>query len=83
MSGNSSNQTPMAVDARGQLLAAQDFFTTRQRVMIVDLPTRGVRTLYGQLGDWLAWVSIALAAVLTVSAAVHRPAAVHEGLSRI
>ena len=53
--------TSMAVDYRGQLLASQDFFTTPSRILIADLPTRGVATLYGRLGDWFAWLSIVLA----------------------
>ena len=54
--------TSMAVDYRGHLLASQDFFTTPARILIVDLPTRGVSTLYGRLGDWFAWLTIVLAA---------------------
>ena len=61
--------TSMAVDYRGHLLASQDFFTTPARILIVDLPTRGVSTLYGRLGDWFAWLCIITAlASLLVSA---------------
>ena len=52
--------TSMAADARGQVLAVQDFFTTAERIMFADLPTRGVSTPYGLLGDWFAWLSILL-----------------------
>ncbi len=62
--------TSMAVDYRGHLLAAQDFFTTPARVMVVDLPTRGVTTLYGRLGDWFAWLCIALGVGSLVSMVV-------------
>lgn len=52
--------TSMAVDHRGHVLASQDFFTTESRLMFADLPTRGTRTLYGQVGDWFPWLSILL-----------------------
>jgi apolipoprotein N-acyltransferase len=45
----------MAVDYRGRVLAYQDFFITPDRVMIADVPTRGVGTVYGLFGDWFAY----------------------------
>ena len=61
--------TSMAVDYRGHLLASQDFFTTPNRVLVVDLPTRGISTPYARLGDWFAWLCIITAfASLLVSA---------------
>jgi apolipoprotein N-acyltransferase len=62
--------TSMAVDYRGHLLASQDFFTTHTRILTADLPTQGVATLYGSLGDWFAWLSILLAVGSALSAAV-------------
>lgn len=53
--------TSMAVDAHGNVLAYQDFFTTADRVMIADLPTQGVQTVYGALGDWFAYAAVLLA----------------------
>lgn len=68
--------TSMAVDTRGHVLASQDFFTAESRLMFADLPTRGTRTLYGQMGDWFAWLniltSIGLLGVATRRAAVVR-----------
>ncbi|HWG83897.1 MAG TPA: nitrilase-related carbon-nitrogen hydrolase [Deinococcales bacterium] len=62
----------LAADYRGNILAYQDHFTTESRVMTADVPTRGVSTLYGRLGDWLAWLCLALTAVTVTAAA--RPA---------
>jgi apolipoprotein N-acyltransferase len=42
------------------VLARQDFFMTRDRLMLADVPIRGSRTLYARFGDWFAWTSIAL-----------------------
>jgi apolipoprotein N-acyltransferase len=64
--------TSMAADPRGTVLARQDYFTTEDRLMLVDVPTQGNRTLYRYLGDWFAWTAIALFVLLTVSAAVGR-----------
>ena len=57
--------TSMAADARGTVVARQDYFTTADRLMLADVPIQGTRTLYGYLGDWFAWASIALFIVLT------------------
>lgn len=65
----------MAVDWTGRVLARQDFFTTPDRLMIADVPTRGVRTLYGLVGDAFAWLACALAAALVILAYALRPAA--------
>jgi apolipoprotein N-acyltransferase len=61
--------TSMAVDYEGNMLAYQDFFRTPERVMFSDVPTRGVRTLYGLLGDWFAYLCI-LASVAMLAAAL-------------
>ncbi len=52
--------TSIAVDARGQVVAWQDFFNTKERLLFADLPTQGTRTIYGLLGDWLVWISLML-----------------------
>jgi apolipoprotein N-acyltransferase len=59
--------TSLAVDSWGRVLARQDFFGTEDRVMLADVPTRGVGTVYGLLGDWFAWAGMALAVVLVVA----------------
>lgn len=56
--------TSIAVDYTGSVLAYQDYFDTTDPVMIVDVPTEGVWTLYGTLGDWFAYVNIAFLAGL-------------------
>ncbi len=50
----------MAVDYRGQRLAYQDYFNADDPLLLADMPTQGVRTLYGQLGDWVAYTCLAL-----------------------
>jgi apolipoprotein N-acyltransferase len=67
-----STGTSMAVDAVGRVLARQDHFTTADRLMFADVPTRGTWTLYGALGDWFAWLASALALALFVLACAVR-----------
>jgi apolipoprotein N-acyltransferase len=73
--------TSMAADARGTVAARQDYFTTADRIMLADVPIRGTRTLYGYLGDWFAWASIALLMLLAASAACRGGRSRHAGMS--
>ena len=47
-----------AVDFHGNVLAHMNDFTTEQRIMIVDMPTKGIQTLYSYIGDVFAWLCI-------------------------
>ena len=62
--------TSMAVDYQGNLLATQDFFTTAQRTMVADVPTQGVATIYGVLGDFVPWLCLLTLVGLGVHAIV-------------
>ena len=73
--------TSMAVDVRGRVLGSQEFFTTPSRILVIDVPTQGVTTLYGKLGDWFAWLCIVLMAA-GVFTAVFRRAATYPENSR-
>ena len=50
--------TSMAVDYQGNVLAYQDYFRTADRTMLADVPTQGVKTVYGVLGDWFAYADV-------------------------
>jgi apolipoprotein N-acyltransferase len=56
-----------AFDYQGRTLAAMDHFHSSDYAMVAYLPTRGVWTVYSRLGDWFAWLNIALALVLTIA----------------
>jgi apolipoprotein N-acyltransferase len=62
----------MACDPRGTVLARQDYFMSRDRLMLADVPIEGARTVYGYLGDWFAWASIAAFLLLSVFAVRRR-----------
>jgi len=47
-----------------RILAQQDFYATSERVMLADVPTRRVPTLYRVLGEWFAYLGMGLALAL-------------------
>jgi apolipoprotein N-acyltransferase len=48
------------------VLASSDYYTSDQQTMIAYVPTKGVRTIYGSIGDMFAWLCLAQLALLTV-----------------
>jgi apolipoprotein N-acyltransferase len=53
-----------AYDYQGRRLASMDEYQSADLTMIAEVPTRGVRTIYSRLGDWLAWLSILVVVTL-------------------
>ncbi len=47
-----------AFDPYGRVLASQNTLPGGASTMLVDVPTRGVRTLYGMTGDLFAWLCV-------------------------
>jgi len=60
-----------AMDPYGHVLGRMDRGIGEPGILYVDVPTKGVRTLYARFGDWLGWMSVALV-VLTGLVAVLR-----------
>jgi apolipoprotein N-acyltransferase len=48
----------IAIDYQGRVLAAADYFTSNDQVMIADVPMNGVTTIYSRIGDLFAWCCI-------------------------
>ncbi|HUI84645.1 MAG TPA: nitrilase-related carbon-nitrogen hydrolase [Candidatus Binatia bacterium] len=55
-----------AFDYQGRRLAAMDHYQTTDHAMVSQVPTRGVRTVYSRLGDWFAWMCMAVLVLLTL-----------------
>jgi apolipoprotein N-acyltransferase len=55
----SNEGSAIAVDYLGNTLGYQNFFNTTPRIMISDVPQKGVRTLYGLTGEVFLWLIIA------------------------
>ena len=47
-----------AVDPFGRILATMDDSLAAQKVMVAQLPTKGVVTIYSRIGDLFAWMCI-------------------------
>jgi apolipoprotein N-acyltransferase len=55
---NSRSGLSVAYDYQGRLISSIDYSTTKNRIMISDLPTRGVTTIYLFVGDIFAWFCV-------------------------
>ena len=56
----------VATDYQGRVLSHMDHFRTADRVMVSEVPTRGVTTIYSMVGDLFAWLCIVTLPVLIV-----------------
>ena len=64
--------TSMAVDYQGRLLGYQDYFATEDRLMLADVPVKGVKTGYTVIGDGFAYLNLALTSLFLVVALQRR-----------
>ena len=53
-------------DPYGRILAQMDHFTAGERVIVAQVPTRGVSTIYAIIGDLFGWLAIAGFIVMVV-----------------
>ncbi len=53
------NGLSIVADPYGRMLAATDHFTSSERVMVAQVPTYSVTTLYSYTPDWFAWLAMA------------------------
>ena len=49
----------IAVDAYGRILAQTDFFSSKDRTMVAQVPVKHVATLYTVFGRWFEWLCLA------------------------
>jgi apolipoprotein N-acyltransferase len=52
------NGITIAQDSNGRILSQMDSGATDSGILYADVPTRGVSTLYSQIGDALAWICV-------------------------
>ncbi len=55
---HADNGLSIATDAYGRVLASLDHFAVDRRVMVVEVPTERVPTIYSAVGDLFAWITI-------------------------
>jgi apolipoprotein N-acyltransferase len=64
-----SHGLSIATDYQGRVRGAMDHYATfGERALISEVPTRGVRTVYGRAGDLFSWLALAGLVGLTVVA---------------
>ncbi len=58
----------IAADHCGRVIAKQDYATSHERIMLVDMPVKSVFTIYSLIGDAFAWLCIiGLSALIMVA----------------
>jgi apolipoprotein N-acyltransferase len=60
----------IATDPYGRVVAQVDHFTASERVMVAQVPTKGVTTVYSVIGDLCGWLSVVGFVAVAVCAAV-------------
>jgi apolipoprotein N-acyltransferase len=64
-----SHGLSLATDYQGRVRGAMDHYQTAgDRVLIAEVPTRGVRTIYSRVGDLFSWLALAGLVGLAVAA---------------
>jgi apolipoprotein N-acyltransferase len=61
-----SHGRSLAVDYLGRTLGETDYFQDSRHILLSDVPTQGVRTLYARCGDFFGWLCV-LSLVLIVA----------------
>lgn len=54
---HAKNGLSITTDPYGRTLATLDHFTASERLMVAQVPTKGVTTVYSVIGDLLGWVT--------------------------
>ncbi len=65
----------ITADPYGRVLAEMDHFTASERVMVAQVPTNGVFTVYPVIGDLFGWLSVVGFVVVAIWAVVRGPKA--------
>ncbi len=64
------NGLSVVVDPYGRVLAAVDHFTSSERVMVAQVPTYNVTTLYSYTPDLFAWLAVIGFVAITILAVI-------------
>jgi hypothetical protein len=64
------NGLSIVADPYGRTLAAVDHYSASERVMVAQVPTKGVFTLYSVIGDLFGWLAVVGSVGLAIWAVV-------------
>lgn len=59
-----SRATSIATDAYGNVIRTSNFFDSEEKIILADVPIKGVRTIYNSIGDLLAHICMLLTAYM-------------------
>jgi apolipoprotein N-acyltransferase len=62
-----------AYDYQGHRLGAMDHYQAADQTLVAQVPTKGARTVYSRLGDWLVWVCLLGLVALIATGIRHKP----------
>jgi apolipoprotein N-acyltransferase len=62
----SDNGLSVIAGPYGRILASVDHFTTSERVIVAQVPTQGVPTLYSVIGDLFGWLAVVGSVVIVI-----------------
>ncbi len=54
----------LSSDYLGNTISSMDYFTTDDKVLISNVPVRGVKTIYSYIGDLFSWICIILLIII-------------------
>ena len=60
------NGLSIVTDPYGRTLAAVDHFSTEERIMMAQMPSKGVFTFYAAIADRFGWLAVARFVVITL-----------------
>ena len=63
----------IATDYQGRILGSMDHYTATDRVLLAQVPTEGVRTIYSRIGDSFAWLCGLIFLSLTLRGVLKEP----------
>lgn len=64
---HSNSGSSISADYYGNTLTYQNYFRTDERLMISDVPTQGVKTLYGATGELFLWLVFAAVPIMLLA----------------
>lgn len=54
----------LSTDYFGRTISSMDYFDTNDKIMISNIPTKGTKTIYSIMGDFFAWICMAVLCAL-------------------
>jgi len=68
------NGTSFAEDYHGRILAEMDFDSTQDGILYADVPQKGIKTVYGSIGNLFGWMTVvSLLMLMILSKFIRKP----------